>query len=342
MTSARRLTVSATLCALLACAAPAGNTGPVPLSVTPAQGTGETPVRVEITGRNFDASIHADLTTSAGTTMDVRFAVELEPEGGGTLVPLADVSLTARRTLVGTVPAGLARGTYRLHVTDPRFRTGVLDGAFRIVTPSEAVTSFRVELLETPLAGIGFSVAVSALDASGAIVDGFEGSVTLTDANGAMTSVTAGPFVRGRYRGPAAIGAVTQADQITATDGLGRAGTSAAFDVVPGAPAAVVFPEPSVAASAGACSPRLEVELRDVLGHPAPAAAAITAQLQSAPPDGTFFSDAACTAPVRSLTIPAGASRAAFHVKPAAAGTLTVRVVPDALPSASQDEPVSP
>lgn len=342
MTSARQLTFAAVLCAVAACAAPPGNTGPVPLSVTPGQSTGEAPVPVEIVGRNFDANIHADLTTAAGATMDVRFTVELEPEGGGTLVPLEGVALTGRRTLAGTVPAGLARGVYRLHVTDPRFRTGVLEEAFRIVTPSEAVTSFSVELLETPQAGIGFNVAVTALDAQGAVVDGFDGAVRLTDASGAMASVPAGPFVRGRYRGTAAIGAISRADQLIASDDRGRSGRSAAFDVVAGAPTAVVFPERSVATAAGACSPRLDIELRDVLGHPAPALAPVTAQLQSAPADAAFFSDAACTAAAGTVTIPAGASRASFYLKPGAAGAVTVRVVPDALPSASQDEAVAP
>jgi hypothetical protein len=174
------------------------------------------------------------------------------------------------------------------------------------------------------------------------VVDGFVGTVSLADLTGALVPAAAGPFVLGRVQLQATIPELVAADRITATDGAGRAGSSEPFDAVAGPPMAVVFPRRSVESPAGGCSPPVDLELRDVLGHPAATELDVTARLQSAPPGVGFFSDDACTAPLQALTVPAGASRTSFHFRAGAAGLVTLRAVPATLPSASQDQTVSP
>lgn len=339
---ARRLALGAALTLAAGCAREPGSGGPVPLSVTPALGTAAAAMPVEIAGRDFEAWTRADLGSSRAATLDARFGAALEPAAGGDAVALQGVTMTEQRTLRATVPAGLARGTYRLHVTDPRGRSGTLERAFRIVAPADTVAAFRVALLETPRAGIAFTVALSAVDAQGLVVDGFEGSVPLADRTGAMSPGSTGPFVAGRSQVQVVIRDLAAGDQITAGAAPGPAGTSEPFDVLAGPPSAVVFPERSVTAVAGACSPRVDLELRDALDHPAPAEAEVVAQLQSSPPGIGFFSDAACTAAATSATVPAGSRRASFYFQSRSVGTVTIRALPATLPSASQDETVSP
>lgn len=336
-----RLAGAVALSALLACSRAPAAGGPVPLAVVPGQGAAASAVAVEIEGRNLDAKVHTDFVSTHGT-VNARFSAALDPVAGGTAVALQDVALTPRHTLRATVPAGLPLGVYRLTLKDPRGRTGVLEQAYRVVTSAEAVATFRVDVLEPPRAGIPFAVALTAVDARVNAVDSFDGTVSLSDGNGTLSPVTAGPFAKGSVVVRVTIPGVVSGARITASDALGRGGTSAPFDVIAGPPAAIVFPQRAVLAPAGACSPAVAVELRDVLAHPSPAEADVTVQLQSAPPEVRFFSDAACASAVTSLAIPAGATGASFHFLASAAGAVTLRVVPPTLPSASQDETVSP
>lgn len=332
----------ALLALALACSRAPRSDGPVPLSVSPARSDALGPVAVEISGRAFDAWVRSDFDGSTGDGLDGRFTAALEPAAGGAAVPLGDVALTERRTLRATVPAGIPLGTYRLSVTDPRGRTGALEHAFRVVTSTAGVAAFRVEVLEPPRAGIAFPVSLTAIDAQGVTVEGFEGDVTLADLTGTISPASAGPFALGRFQGFAVIPALATADRLTARDPSDRSGSSDPFDVVAGPPVALVFPDPPVTAAAGACSPRVNLELRDALGHPALAEADLAAQLQSAPPGLAFFSDAACGSPGASLSFAAGASRASFHFRGGAAGAVVVRAVPDSLPSEVQAELISP
>jgi hypothetical protein len=249
------------------------------------------------------------------------------------------VVLTARRTLLGTVPAGLSTGTYRLVVADPAGRTGALERAYRVV--SAAVASFDVVLDSAPKASVPVPVTVIALDAGGAVVEGFTGSVTLADSAGALSSRSFGPFVLGHGRGSVAIPALAS-DTLTVSDGAGHTGTSAAFDVTAGPPMVVAFASAAVTVAAGACSTRVDLALRDGSGAATVADTAVAVALQSAPPGLALYSDAGCTQPVTSLGIPAGAGGASFHFRAAAAGPVVVRALPAALPNAVQTETVTP
>jgi hypothetical protein len=330
------------LCAAvaLACAERSEPDGPVLVGMAPSQGTSIAPLEVEISGERLDALVRTDF--DGGATVSARFEARLVPVGGGPPVDLPDVTLTSRRTLRATVPAGIAHGAYDLAVTDPRGRRAVLPGAFRVVTSAENVAAFRVDILEAPRAGVAFAVSLTALDGQGRTVDGFDGSVAVSDLTGTVGPSSLGPFTLGRLQALLTVGALAAADRVTVADALGHAGTSAPFDVVAGPPVAVVFPGPPVAAASGACSPAVELELRDALGHPALAEPALPAQLQSSPPGLELFADGACASPASSLTFAAGATRAAFHFRGSAPGAIALRVVPSTLPSAAQAATATP
>jgi hypothetical protein len=338
---ARVLAAAAVAAIALACSRAGDPGGPVLAAMTPSQGTGAAPLTVEIAGDRLGAEVRTDFSSGSGT-VDAGYRARLMPVDGGAEVELLDVALTSRRTLRATVPAGIARGAYDLVVDDPKGRAAVLRRAFRVVTSAENVASFRVDVLEPPRAGIGFAVSLTAVDAQGLTVDGFDGSVTVSDSTATVAPSSLGPFVLGRFQALVTVAALTAGDRLDVVDASGHSGRSDPFDVVAGPPVAAAFPDPPVAAASGACSPAVQVELRDVLGHAAPAESPLSAQLQSSPPGLALFADPACTAPASAVTFAAGAARAAFHFRAAAPGTVALRVLPATLPSAAQAAVVSP
>jgi hypothetical protein len=330
------------LCAAvaLACAGTSVPEGPVLVAMDPSQGTALEPLAVEIAGERFDADVRTDF--GGAGSVDARFSARLAPVGGGGPVELLDVRLTSHRTLRATVPAGIAPGAYDLVVKDPRGRKAVLPRAFRVVTDAENVAAFRVDVLEAPRAGVAFAVSLTAVDGGGLTVDGFDGSVTVDDLTGTVGPTSLGPFTLGRFQGLLTVSALTAADRLTVVDGLGHGGASDLFDVVAGPPVAVAFAEPPVVAASGGCSPPVELELRDALGHPTPAEHVLAAEVHSSPPGLELFADGACSAPLSSLAFAAGASRAAFRFRGGAPGAIALRVVPSSLPSAAQAATVTP
>jgi hypothetical protein len=343
VTRARATTVLA-LALAAACTRARHPGDPTPLAVNPSRGTAVEAVRIEISGRDLDARVKTDFTSAGGGAdgVDVGYSARLEPAAGAA-VPLTDVRLTERHTLLATVPPGLAQGSYRLVIVDPAGRTGVLERAYRVLSSAASVAGFDVTVVgTTPRAGVAFPVAIVARDAGGAVVDGFADAVTLTDTAGALPARSAGPFVLGRWSGGVTIPGLVAGDALVATDAAAHRGTSAAFDVVAGPPVAVAFAGAPLTVAAGACSARVELALRDAFGHPAVAEVDVAIRLQSAPPGLALHSDAGCTTPITSLTIPTGAGTAGLHLRASAPGDVTVRAVPAALPSVTQVETVTP
>lgn len=330
------------LLALAACAQAPASKGPVPMGITPSQTTGMAPLSVEVSGQGFEASVQTDFTGGT-STLQGAFQVKLVPSAGGAAISLSQVALTPARTLTGVVPAGLPQGTYDLQVIDPAGRSGVLPRAFRVVTSAENVASFKVDLLETAVAGVPFLVSLSALDAQGQVVDGFTGTAAVGDLTGTVSPTTVGPFVAGRLETRVAVKVVTAADAVTVTDALGRTGTSPSFAVAPGPPVALAFASAPVSAAAGACSAPVVLELRDVLGNATPAPAAVAVALQSAPAGSlTFFAGSGCSSATASVTIAAGSTQASLRFAGAVAEPVAIRAVPAGLPSATQGETVTP
>lgn len=332
------------LLALLAagCSGSPAPSGPLPVAMTPSQGTGVAPLQVLISGQRFEAAAKTDFEKGSAS-LDSTFLARLVPEGGGAPVALEGVRLTERRQLEARVPAGIPRGAYSLEVTAPTGRTGLLPLAFRVVTSAESVVAFRVEPAEAAHAGVPFLVSLTAIDGTGLVVDGFAGEVSLSDLTGSITPATSGPFALGRLSLRVTVASLTSSDRISVVDSLGHGGTSAPFPVVAGPAVAVAFASAPVTVAAGACSTAVTVELRDAAGNPTQAGGAVDLQLQSSPAGSVaFFGDAGCAAPAAGASIPAGATSATFRFRGAAAGPVELRAVPVGLPSATQSAIIAP
>jgi hypothetical protein len=324
------------------CGGAGGAGGPVPVSMSPSQGTGLAPLAVVITGQHFDAAASTDFEKGTAS-LNAAYAARLLPEAGGAAVELEAVRLTERAQLEARVPAGLARGLYTLEVVAPTGRAGRLPQAFRIVTSAESVASFRVEPSEAAHAGVPFLVALTAVDGTGLVVDGFAGEVQLSDLTGTASPAASGPFSLGRLSLRVTVASLAAADRISVVDPLGHTGTSAPFAVLPGPPVALAFASAPVTVAAGACSPPLTLELRDGVGHASPAAAPVDIQLQSAPAGSlAFHGDAGCSAPTTSVSIAAGAATATFHLRGSTAGPVEIRAAPAGLPSTKQGATIAP
>ncbi len=320
---------------------PSAPPGPVPLAVAPRQGPSSAPTGVVISGVGFDASVRTDYGGS-GSTVNAAFAARLLPWDGSAPADLGAVAFTEQRTLTAVVPAGLAPGHYDLSVTDPSGRTGILPDAFEVASDPASAVGFRIASVPAQRAGVPFALSLSAVDAAGRVVSGFTGTASIADASGTAAPVSAGPFVLGRAAPLVAIAVPHAGDVLTVSDGAGRTGASNAFDVGAGAASRIAFVG-TPSASASACSPTVALELRDGTGAPAAAATTVTVALQSGPPGALlFFSDAACATALSAVAIPAGATRATFHLRGAAAGTASLRAVPDTLPSAAASVAIGP
>lgn len=87
----------------------------------------------------------------------------------------------------------------------------------------------------------------------------------------------------------------------------------------------------------GQCSNAVEVETRTETDIAAPVQTATLLTLSSNPTHGiTFYRDAACQTPTTSVTVEAGSSRAAFHVRGTVAQTVNLGVVSQGFSNANQ------
>lgn len=332
----------ATLLWLAACPRSARDAGPAPVSMTPSEGTGVAALAVTIVGDHFDASTDTDFGKGSGT-LAATFQASLVPDGGGTSVALDSVTFTSERKLQANVPAGIARGTYTLEVTDPAGRKGTLAQAFRVYAGPENVVAFRVEPQETAHAGVPFLVQLTAVDAGGAVVEGFTDPVTLSDLTGTIAPTGSGPFVQGRRAIRLTVSTLSAADRITGVDALGRTGSSAPFAVVAGPPVALAFESAPSTVVAGSCSSPVTVGLRDSKGNPAPASATVDVDLQSSPAGSvSFHSGGGCASPVTAIAISPGAISATFRFTGPAPGAVVLRASPAGLPSTTYGVTLSP
>lgn len=315
---------------------------PHPRAVFPAQGPETVATPISISGEHFTAEAKTDFGGS-GSHLDVAFAVRIALASGGPELELLDVAFVSRTEITAVVPPGLTRGVYHLTVVDPAGRSGTLLDAYRVVSSAESVAAFRFGPIDPQRAGIPFFVAITAVDAAGRTVDGFEGSISLTDLTGTASPAGVGPFTLGRAGAWVTVADLHAADSLVATETPARTGSSEPFEVGPGPAVALAFATAPATAAAGGCSSRVELEPRDRFDHPTTATTAIDVRLDAAPPDRfAFFADVACTAPLTRVSMAAGSSRAGFHFRGDDPGVVTVRAVPDPLPSVSQAETVTP
>lgn len=336
----RRAAIAALLAAS-ACVA-ADEPGPRLLAMSPSQGESAAPVAAEISGANFRPRAVTDFTRAEKSAIDDQFQAFLVPsDPGQPEIALTGVALQSAQTLTAVVPAGIARGFYGLKVVDPFGRIAQLPEVYRAVRSAGELAGFQIAPLGPQRAGVAFWVEVSAVDAGGGLVDGFAGSVSLSNRSESLAPTALGPFAVGRARALVSIGATAAADAIEVSDGQGHTGRSNEFSVKPGLAVAVAFASAPQALDAGACSTRIELELRDAQGRASVASADMSVALATAPPvRALLYSDAACASPAPSARFAAGQSRLGFYARAEVAGALMIRAQPDGLPSATRLETV--
>ncbi|MDP1822248.1 MAG: right-handed parallel beta-helix repeat-containing protein [Archangium sp.] len=313
---------------------------PVLTSVTPDRGPSDRTVTLTITGERLGARLFTDFSRKQGSALDSTWTARLGREA------LLDVGLGEDGTLHATVPAGLAPGPYELTVVDPAGRALTLADAYRVLsidTLSSLVDSYRFDPVPPQRTGVPFAITVTALDAQGAVVDGFSGAVTLSDRTGAVVPRTLAWFAAGRWTGPVEVRVPSAADALTATDADGRAGVSNDFSVGVGPGAGLRFSTPPRTAAAGTCSEAVSVELTDTLGLASAATTPVALTIAGTPSAGfELFSDATCATPLAAPVIAVGQSATPLFFRGTRAGTVQLRASAPALVSAVQAEVVSP
>jgi hypothetical protein len=325
--------------ATLACGERAAVGGPRPLAIEPASGPEGQAVPVVVRGESFRPAVHTDYGDGGASTVDARFTVRLGS------APLQGVKLQPDGTITATVPETLPPGTYDLTVEDPGGRAGVLPAAYRVLGLEEAaqlVAAYRIDPTGPQQAMRPFVVTVTALDASGARVEGYAGPVTLSDLSGTVVPAVAGLFVDGRFTGFVEVRAPRAADVLHAEDPLGRSGDSAPFDVAPVPAARLSFATPPRALQAGGCSEEITVALEDAYGLPTVAAAPLSIALAPSAADVTLFADPACAVPLGAAVLAAGEGTLALHVRATRDGASALDVSAPGLGGASQPIAVAP
>ncbi len=109
------------------------------------------------------------------------------------------------------------------------------------------------------------------------------------------------------------------------------------------APNRLAFVSTAQAISAGACSALATVQTRDTYSNPSAVSGGTAVGLtSSSSAGGRFYSDAACSAEVTSITIPSGASSAGFYFRDTNAGSPTLTAASAGLTSATQVQTINP
>ncbi|HVE88026.1 MAG TPA: hypothetical protein VND93_34450, partial [Myxococcales bacterium] len=219
----------------------------------------------------------------------------------------ADTAATklAFTTAAFTVPAGACSGPLKVQAQDPAGNARLQTSA-RTVTLTSSATSGRFYSDASCTAQItSTTIAVGQSDAAFYWRDTAVGPSVVTAASAGLTSAT-------------------QTENVN-----------------PGPPSAVAFTTASQNVTVGACSAAASVQVRDAYGNASPVGAATSGPLSSTSGTTRFYSDAACTAQITSLTVAAGLANASFYFLDTAAGSPTITYAPPGLTAASQVETFS-
>ncbi len=307
-----------------------------PLSVTPDYGASGARTAITIQGEGLVPQVRADFADGRKSALEATFTAQLRAEAlDGAPIWLEEVRLLPSGGLAATVPASVPVGGYALVVRSPAGEEASLAGAYRAVTPVDAVAGFQFQELDAQRAGVSFTVSLLAVDGAGERVEGYEGSVTVGDSAGGLAPVTLGPFVRGALLGQVTVDAAAAQDVLTARDARGLTGSSNPFDVLPAPPAALSLSLPALPLPVGACAGPVALRSLDARGQTTPVAADEEISLLVLPEgEGlTLYADAACATSSHSVTLRAGSAEAGFFLRADRAGEWEVRAQPLTLPS---------
>ncbi len=205
-----------------------------------------------------DGSATIGIADNENTNLAVSLPVSVV-EGGtgtgtvsisGTLTSALTVNLSSNNTPRLTVPASvtIAAGSTSATFTLTAPENALIEGGAAATitagaagfTGASAATSvldndahhFSISTIASPQTrNAGFSVTITARDASDAVLTGYSGTVTLT-ASGGVAPAASGAFVNGAWTGTISISSIASGVVVTATNTSGATGQSNAFDVL--------------------------------------------------------------------------------------------------------------
>jgi hypothetical protein len=311
---------------------------PRPTAVVPDRGPLTIPVAIRIQGQDFRTRVSSDFSAVEGG-VDAGFQAIL----GSTA--LHDVRLQPDGTLTATVPAQLPPGSHDLTVVDPWGRSGTLARAYRVLEPTDgsaSVARYRIDAIGPQEAFRPFTASIAAVDASGAVVTDFTGSVRLSDTTGTGVPGTAARFVGGRWSGLVEVRAAHAADVLAVRDDQGGEGASSPFAVHPPGAATIRFSTSAASATAGRCTGPVTVTLEDAFGTPAPAAGDTALTATATPGDGVvLYADGTCATATAAPVVPAGQASATFWFVATRAGPFDLALARGGAAPAVQRETVA-
>jgi cysteine-rich repeat protein len=308
---------------------------PRELSLTPKVGRDDRSTPITIAGRFIAAIPEID-------RRDVERVRGLRAWLGGVEL---ETTISGRNQLGAVVPEAMPPGPLTLELVDPLEQRAELIDAFCVLGPAAQVATIEIDAPTTAIRGEPFALALTALDAEGALVDRFEGFAPLS---GAVDAV-AGPFAGGVWTGTVAATAVG-ALSIDATVDLSKdpaatcatAGRgTAAIDATAAPARSLTFVTPPQTIAAGECSAVVEVGLIDAAGDPTIASSTVTIDVSEDAADGDTYSDPACATPERTLRIAAGGDRAGFYFSARSPQTMTIDATSSPLLPAAQVETIT-
>ncbi|MBX7100903.1 MAG: hypothetical protein K1X89_24525 [Myxococcaceae bacterium] len=304
--------------------------------VSPKSALEGTDVEIVISGEGLHPRAFTDFSDPHESRLLQGYSAQL-----GT-TSLRHLSLDADGKLHALVPAGIAPGSYELKVVDPWRQEASLPAAFEVLSFESLdalVVGYRVAPIEPQHVFTPFNIQVVAVDAQGADVKPFNGSVLLEDLTHTLVPAASGSFALGRWGGKVEVRGAHAGDVITVRDAQGRTGASNAFAVATGAAAAINFVTPERTAPADTCSKDVTVQLVDGIGAVAVAESPTALSLSSAGLD--VFSDEACTVPLSQPAIEKGQSQLTFRFKGLAAGVFPLVAASRGLRSGTQQETIT-
>jgi len=192
---------------------------PVPLppgvlAVTPSRGGNESVAPVSVDGANFQSGAVVHLQR-AGYFDILAINVNV----------VSSTLLTCQFDLAGAVDP--VPGLWDVVVTNPDGRSGTLGGGFEIVPQ---LAGFTFSNIEDQVAGVAFTVAITASDRYDNPVADYAGTANLSDSTGTISPTVTTAFSSGVWTGDLTI-ALAQLDVTVTATANGRSGVSNSFAV---------------------------------------------------------------------------------------------------------------
>ncbi|UCC65352.1 MAG: IPT/TIG domain-containing protein, partial [Anaerolineae bacterium] len=187
---------------------------PSVLAITPGRGGNESVVPVNVDGANFQprATVHLQRTGY----FDI-LAINVNV--------VSSTLLTCQFDLAGAVDP--VPGLWDVVVTNPDAPSGMLASGFEIVPQ---LAGFTFSNIEEQVAGVAFTVAITASDRYDNPVADYAGTAALSDSTGTISPPATTAFFSGVWTGGLTI-TLAQVDVAVTATANGRSGTSNSFDV---------------------------------------------------------------------------------------------------------------